>query len=174
MPGVLEEQNGTTSNRSSEVSMMQKCYAKIICNLKKNAMNSNKLQLCVLTDKQCPVPYNDGQLDNAHANNEYIINGVELPGMMMTTSARLKRNNRLMLMMKQILMQMQMNFVVAGDNFLQYMTPAPPINNPTEAPTKTPTKTSTTLPTLTLSMTPSVLLSFLAIFQKILSIDNIY
>eukprot|EP00957_Ditylum_brightwellii_P137811 10505824-Ditylum_brightwellii.AAC.1 len=47
----------------------QKRYAKIVCNLKNNAMTSTKLQLCVFTDKQCSVPYNDGQSDNAHANN---------------------------------------------------------------------------------------------------------
>mmetsp|Transcript_41424 Transcript_41424/g.60605 ORF Transcript_41424/g.60605 Transcript_41424/m.60605 type:complete len:607 (+) Transcript_41424:177-1997(+) len=53
----------------------QKLYAKIGCNLKNDAMTSTKLQLRVFTDKQCSVPYNDGQSDNAHANNGYIING---------------------------------------------------------------------------------------------------
>eukprot|EP00957_Ditylum_brightwellii_P020927 1578068-Ditylum_brightwellii.AAC.1 len=71
MPGVLEEQNGTTTNRSFDVSMMQKHYAKITCNSQR----------------------------------------VELPGMMMTTSARTKRNDRLMMKMKkQMLTQMQMIF----------------------------------------------------------------
>eukprot|EP00957_Ditylum_brightwellii_P015484 1165541-Ditylum_brightwellii.AAC.1 len=38
----------------------QKHYAKIVCNLKNNAMTSTKLQLRVFKDKQCSVPYNDG------------------------------------------------------------------------------------------------------------------
>eukprot|EP00957_Ditylum_brightwellii_P189483 14422829-Ditylum_brightwellii.AAC.1 len=52
----------------------QKCYAKIVCNLKNNTMTSTKIHLRVFTDKQCSVPYNDGQSDNAHSNNGCIIN----------------------------------------------------------------------------------------------------
>eukprot|EP00957_Ditylum_brightwellii_P016768 1262051-Ditylum_brightwellii.AAC.1 len=147
----------------------QKRFAKIVCNLKNNAMTSTKLQLLVFTDKPCSVSHNDGQSDNAHANNGYIINGYSFttkvsfhpalylcqycsPAQISNSFSKsetawyeddyISKNEK-----KQSFDDDDEadtdadvdNFFAASDNFPKYMTLVPPTNNPTSSPTRKPT-----------------------------------